>query len=127
MSDEQDQGPADDQQSSTGQPSGVAPPTVAAPIVADRYKVEFHRPCPEFDTLGGTAYAASDRVDPYLSVYALACHPGIPLRSAMLEAQEKETFSHILCVEASEVLPRQNGEGLARVLIFPRPEGGAID
>lgn len=150
MSDEQDQAPADPPKQSAGESAGesaedatvgeseekaVPPPAaVSAPpagdaetLVANRYRVDFLRPYPEYDTLGGTAYVANDREDSNHAVYALVCHPGVPQRHGMLEAQNAQTYSHMLCVEASGLLPRRDGQGVGRVLIFPRPEGGRIE
>ncbi|NQV20830.1 MAG: hypothetical protein HQ511_05375, partial [Rhodospirillales bacterium] len=119
MSDEQEDTqtpPSDPSDAVTDGPDNSAAPVVAVPrenaIVEDRYHVIYSAPLPEHDTAGAVAYGAQDTEDAAHSVYALVCHPGIPLRHHMLEAHKFQNYAHMACVEASGVLPRNGGGGL---------------
>lgn len=134
MSDEQEDTqtpPPDPSDAVTDGPDDSAAPVAAVPrenaIVEDRYHVIYSAPLPEHDTAGAVAYGAQDTEDAAHSVYALACHPSIPLRHHMLEAHKFQNYAHMACVEASGVLPRNGGGGLGLVLIVRRPKGGLIE
>ncbi len=115
----------------TDGPENGVTPTAAVPqgnaIIEDRYNVIYSAPLPEHDTVGGVAYGAQDTEDAAHSVYALVCHPGVPLRHHMLEAHKFQNYAHMAGIEASGVLPRSNGGGLGLVLIVRRPKGGLIE
>lgn len=96
-------------------------------VAGGRFPINYAVKLPEFDTAGAVAYAAHDAEDSAHHVYALIGHSGVPLRHNVFEAQRLNNISRIVSAEASEILPRFDGDGAGLVLIMHRPEGGVIE
>ncbi|RMF08821.1 MAG: hypothetical protein D6763_09155 [Alphaproteobacteria bacterium] len=97
-------------------------------IVADRFAVDLSTPLPEFDTVGGTAYAASDLVSVNRPVYALVQRLGVPRRESVVGKLLGRPVPGLVSPRGEGVMTAtdRDGHGQRLVTIFDRPTGGRV-
>lgn len=97
-------------------------------IVADRFSVDLSRPLPEFDTVGGTAYAATDIVSKDRSIYALVQRRGVPRRETVVGKLIGRAIPNLSCPRGDGLITAtdQDGHGQRIVTIVDRPAGGRL-
>lgn len=94
-------------------------------LVGDRYRVDFDRPLPVFDSLGARAYVAAERQERGRALYALVGRDRLPRREAILSRlTDKPLPGFVRPLADAVVTPPSKQPAWATVL--ERPEGGSL-
>lgn len=103
--------------------SGTTPMTA----FGDRYKVDLHKPLPEFDTVGGKAYMVVDSEHASLPLYAFVQAKEIPVRFDVMKDLKESNVPGMICPQDYGVMMLDLATRSERfVIIFDRPLGGAL-
>ncbi len=93
----------------------------------DRYKVDVHKPLPEFDTVGGKAYMVVDREHTSLPLYAFVQAKEIPVRFDVMKDLKESNVPGMICPQDYGVMMLDlETRSECFVIIFDRPLGGAL-
>ncbi len=94
-------------------------------IVGDRYAIDLNVPMSQFDTVGASAFAVRDILDPRRKFYALVQRPGSLRRNQTVRKLMGRTIPGLLCPRAEGVVAVP-GDGERLVTIIDYPAGGAV-
>jgi eukaryotic-like serine/threonine-protein kinase len=126
MSDDEETTASDGPTATVGPGVGSIAETLSSgAIIDDRFKLDLAARCPQFDTLGGEAFAAQDLDDPGNPVYAFICRPGVPLRLKTIESLRGQAVPHLAGVLTLGLIPTTD-DGERQALVVSRPLGGAL-
>lgn len=93
----------------------------------ERYDIDTSAPLPEFTTLGGDAFKATDKERPGKDIYALVHHPSIPLRNDVYKTLKSRPIANLVNpIDRGLVNLDSKGIKQRLVTIFERPTGGAL-
>ncbi len=90
-----------------------------------RYRVAFDQSLPVLDQPFALAYGAYDEGKEHEALYALACDPAIPVRSALIDTLRTAINPNLLRMVGHGLVTR-SGTETVRVVVFEYPGGGRL-
>lgn len=111
------------------QESGAGDQAVGASgpvLINDQFLIDVNAPISELDMPSAKAYAARDRRNQEIELYALVCTPGMPVRTDFIQKMKNERHVGMVQVITWEVAfwPPINQETI--FVIYERPLGGNV-
>ena len=95
--------------------------------LGEKYTITIAEPLPQFDTSGGKAYAAIDKSNPELPLYAFIHEIGFPIRHDVYASLIKKPVPNVVCpVDRGIMNVDLNPASQRLVTIFERPLGEAL-
>ena len=105
----------------------VSPVSEQQSAFGNRYIVDVSKPLPEFDTVGGKAYAVTDSDNPSLPLYAFVQMPIVPVRYKEMQELKANKVQGMICPHDFGVMMLDFMTRVERfVIIFERPLGEAL-
>lgn len=103
-------------------------PASSEVIVDARYAVDVALPLPQFDTVGASAVAVRDLVDPRRKSYALVQRHGVPRRTQVVTKLMGRSITGLLGIRAEGIVAMSDRDGFGErlVTIVEFPAGGRV-
>lgn len=104
-----------------------APAPSGQTMFGERFKVDVKKPLPEFSTVGGTAYMATDTDNASRPVYALVHNATVQVRNDVFKQLKSRPIGSVVCPSERGIMTLELDQRVQRmVTIFDRPTGGAL-
>lgn len=96
-------------------------------LVKERFEINFDTSLPEFDTNGGKAFAASDKISPQRRLFALICNNDFPPRLSILPYLKSIDNPHLLKLVEYDIVDYIPEGSRNIALIYSQPTGPRAD
>lgn len=95
-------------------------------IIKDRYLIDLNVPLPGLDTPSAGAFSVSDRKNIGKKIFALACTPGLPVRTKTISSLMEISPRGALPIIDSAVVPWPPLRQSTMVVLYEQPMGGRL-
>ncbi|MCW5698644.1 MAG: hypothetical protein KIT00_02260 [Rhodospirillales bacterium] len=100
--------------------------TDSAAVIADRFRVDFNAPLAHLDTPSSKAYAAIDRKNPDVQLFALVAPPTLPVRMEALERLQGNNLTGVMAPIASGAVACPGVDRKCLAIVYDQPTGGTL-
>ena len=102
-------------------------PRINIYVLKERFEINYETPLPQFNTNGGTAFLAIDKINPQRKLFALICNNQYPPRLSILpiiKSIESPYLLNLVDYDIVDYIP-ENTRNIA--LIYAQPQGPRAD